>query len=114
MVYTLYDGTIVVIQGVLNTLSHILHQAEQQPGLDTSNLLEARLHEDMLPLGDQVRIATQYSENVVARLIGREPVTFDGKPQTFAGKDKVFIDVESFHLLTSTHTFTFWSPCAKI
>jgi hypothetical protein len=38
----------------------------------------------MYPLTDQVRLATQYSENLVARLTGREPVTFDGKPTTFA------------------------------
>ncbi|KAL1845658.1 hypothetical protein Plec18167_009146 [Paecilomyces lecythidis] len=82
MVYTLYDSTIVVAQSILNTLSHILHQAEKRT--DADNLLEARLHEDMYPLTDQVRLATQFSENLVARLTGREPVTFEGKPTTFA------------------------------
>lgn len=79
---THYDATIVVVQGILNTLSHILHKAEQRP--DTSTLLEARLYEDMYPVTDQVRLVTQFSENVVARLTGREPVTFEGKPTTFA------------------------------
>jgi hypothetical protein len=87
MAYTLYDGTIAVVQGILNTLSHILHQAEQQPGLDASTLLEARLHDDMLPLADQIRIATEYSEKLVAKLSGKEPVTFEGKPATIAGKE---------------------------
>ncbi|GAD99919.1 hypothetical protein AOR_1_404184 [Paecilomyces variotii No. 5] len=82
MVHTLYDGTIVVVQSILNTLSHILHQAEQRT--DAISLLEARLHEDMYPLTDQVRLATQFSENLVARLTGREPVTFEGKPTTFS------------------------------
>lgn len=82
MGYTIYDGTIVVAQGILNTLSHILHQAEQRP--NASTLLEARLYEDMHPLTDQIRLATQYSENVVARLTGREPVTFERNPTTFA------------------------------
>ncbi|KAJ9287864.1 hypothetical protein DTO021C3_4669 [Paecilomyces variotii] len=82
MGYTLYDGTIVVLQGILNSLSHILHQAEQRP--DGSSLLEARLHEDMYPFTDQVRLATLSSENVAARLTAREPVTFEGKPATFS------------------------------
>jgi hypothetical protein len=80
--YTLYDGTIMVVQSILNTLSHILHQAEQHP--DASTLLEARLHENMYPLPDQVRLATQFSENLAARLTGREPVTFEGNLTTFA------------------------------
>lgn len=79
---TLYDGTIVVAQAILNTLSHILHQAEQRP--NASSLLDARLYEDMYPLADQVRLATQFTENLVARLTGREPVTYDRDLTTFA------------------------------
>ncbi|KAH8673871.1 hypothetical protein BX600DRAFT_456394 [Xylariales sp. PMI_506] len=82
MGYTVYDGTIVVVQGMLRTLDHILRQAEQRPDADT--LLGARLHEDMYPLPDQVRLVTQFSENVAARLTGREPVTFDRDLTTFA------------------------------
>ena len=79
---TLYDGTIVVVQGILNSLSHILHEAEQRP--DASTLLEARLYEDMYPLTDQVRLVTQFSENLVARLTDRESVTFERNLTTFA------------------------------
>ncbi|KAE8416988.1 hypothetical protein BDV36DRAFT_258488 [Aspergillus pseudocaelatus] len=82
MAHTFYDGTIPVVQAILNSLSHILHQAGQHPNATT--LLAARLHEDMYPLTDQVRIATQFSENLVARLTGREPAMFDGSPTTFA------------------------------
>ncbi|KAI9926599.1 hypothetical protein ASPWEDRAFT_45294 [Aspergillus wentii DTO 134E9] len=83
MTHTFYDGTIVVLQGILGSLSHILHLAEQQHPA-ASSLLEARLHADMYPLPDQIRLATQFSENLVARLTGREPVTFDGNPTSFA------------------------------
>jgi hypothetical protein len=79
---TLYDGTIMACQGILKTLTHILHQAEQHP--NASTLLEARLYEDMYPIPDQVRLATQFSENIAARLTGREPVVFEGSPTTFA------------------------------
>ncbi|BDD54846.1 hypothetical protein MAP00_000426 [Monascus purpureus] len=79
---TLYDGTITVVQAILNTLSHILRQAEQLPNANA--LLDARLYTDMYPLTDQVRLATQFSENLVARLTAREPVTFPGKPTTFS------------------------------
>ncbi|TVY26206.1 hypothetical protein LHYA1_G005514 [Lachnellula hyalina] len=82
MVYTFYDGTIAVVESIIRSLSNILHQAEQHP--NASTLLEARLHEDMYALTDQVRIASQFSENIVARLTGREPLTFEGKPTTFA------------------------------
>ncbi|KAN0121874.1 hypothetical protein V8E51_000200 [Hyaloscypha variabilis] len=82
MDYTLYDGTILVAQSILKTLSHILHQAEKRP--DASTLLEARIYEDMYPLAGQVRLSTQFSENLVARLTGREPVTFENNLTTFA------------------------------
>jgi hypothetical protein len=82
MEYTLYDGTIVVVQGIVNTLYHILRQAEQCPNAGT--LLEARLHKDMYPLTDQVRLVTQFSENLAARLASREPVTFERDLTTFA------------------------------
>ncbi|OJJ50260.1 hypothetical protein ASPZODRAFT_128887 [Penicilliopsis zonata CBS 506.65] len=88
MTYTLYDGTVAVVQSILKTLSHILHQAEQQQAdassTITSALLEARLRDDMYPLSDQVRLATQFSENLVARLTGREPITLGDAPTTFA------------------------------
>ncbi|RAL01549.1 DUF1993 domain-containing protein [Aspergillus ibericus CBS 121593] len=82
MSFTFYDGTIAVIQSTLKSLTHVLRQAETRP--DATALLEARLYEDMYPLTDQVRLATQFSENVAAKLTGREPVVFEGKPTTYA------------------------------
>ncbi|KAE8555466.1 hypothetical protein EYB25_000162 [Talaromyces marneffei] len=83
MIYTLYDSSILVLQGILGTLTHILKKAEQQPNADAL-LTNARLYEDMYPMPDQVRLATQYSENILARLTGREPVTFDRDLTTYA------------------------------
>ncbi|KAB8260099.1 hypothetical protein BDV32DRAFT_123565 [Aspergillus pseudonomiae] len=82
MAHTFYDGTIPVVQSILTTLSHILQQASQQP--NATALLSARLHEDMYPLTDQVRITTQFAANLVARLTGQSPVSFDGSPATYA------------------------------
>lgn len=79
---TFYDGTIPVLRSILTTLSHVLTQGTQHPKADT--FLDARLIEDMYPLSDQVRLVTQFSENLVARLTGREAVTFEGKPATYA------------------------------
>lgn len=79
---TFHGGTIKVLQAILTTYSHILHEAEKQPNANA--LLEARLYSDMYAIPDQVRIVTQFAENLVARLTGREPVTFEGKPTTYA------------------------------
>ncbi|OGM46942.1 hypothetical protein ABOM_004416 [Aspergillus bombycis] len=81
MAHTFYDGTIPVVQSILNSLSHILQQASQQPNANI--LLAARLHEDMYPLTDQVRITTQFAANLVARLTGQSPVSFEGSPATY-------------------------------
>lgn len=82
MGYTLYDGTIAVAQSIHGSLSHVLHKAEQHP--NASTLLEARLYSDMYPLSDQVHRVTQFSENLVAKLTGRESVTFESNLTTFA------------------------------
>lgn len=76
MGHTIYDSSILVCQGILGTLTHILKKAEEQSNAEHL-LTTARLYEDMYPLTDQVRLATQYSENILARLTGREAVTFD-------------------------------------
>lgn len=81
MVYSLYDGTIVMAQSALTSLAHILHQAEQSP--NAADLLTARLHDDMKPLTFQVHIATQVTEKMLARLTGREPVVYDENLTSF-------------------------------
>lgn len=81
MSHTFYDGTIAVVKSILATLIHILHQAEKRPNADA--LFSARLHEDMYPLTDQIRLATQFSENLAAKLTGRPPVVFQGDLAAF-------------------------------
>ncbi|KAL3470366.1 hypothetical protein BJX99DRAFT_239669 [Aspergillus californicus] len=87
MPHTTYDGTIAVAQKILKSLRHILHLAEtQQPEASSTTLLTARLHPDMYPLPDQIRLATQFCENLAARLSGREPETFERESlNSFAG-----------------------------
>ena len=68
MAFTLYDSTIAPLKSILTTLSHILHQAENTHPNPTA-LLEARLHDNMYPLPDQIRLATQFSEAMLLVLI---------------------------------------------
>jgi uncharacterized protein len=82
MAFSFYDATIGVASSILKTLSHILQQAEQRQ--DASTLLLSRLIADMYPLTDQVRIVAQFSENLAARLTGREAVVFEGDLATFS------------------------------
>ncbi|KAI9044418.1 DUF1993 domain-containing protein [Aspergillus affinis] len=83
--HTFYDGTIPVAISILKTLSHILTVASQQRPTETTTLLHnSRLHETMYPLTDQVRIVTQWTENLVARLTGRDATTFSGSPDSFS------------------------------
>jgi hypothetical protein len=84
--HTFYDGTIPVLQSLLRTLTHILEKASNDPSptKTESTFFSARLTPDMYPLPDQIRLATQFSENLVARLTNREPVKFEGSPTTFA------------------------------
>jgi hypothetical protein len=94
MAHTFYDGTIPVLQSLLRTLTHILQKASNptnttnptssSPAELESTLFAARLIPDMYPLSDQIRLATQFAENLAARLTARDPVKFDGAPTTFA------------------------------
>ncbi|KAL2837684.1 hypothetical protein BJY01DRAFT_237755 [Aspergillus pseudoustus] len=83
MAHTFYDGTIPISQSILRTLRHILQKAESTHP-NPPSLLSARLHETMYPLADQLRIATQYTENLAARLTDREPTQFGSNPVSLA------------------------------
>lgn len=78
---TFYDGSIAVLDKIIKTMIHILHEGEKLPNADS--LLTARLHEDMYPLTDQVRLVAQWSEYLAARLSGREAVKFEAPLTTF-------------------------------
>ncbi|KAF7713353.1 Uncharacterized protein PECH_004536 [Penicillium ucsense] len=94
--YTFHTGSVKIAHNLLQTLSHILHKASSsnhQPPTDngaspttqpdTTTLLNARLIHDMFPLSDQIRLATQYTEFIVARTTDRDPLTYSA-PTTFA------------------------------
>jgi hypothetical protein len=83
MSFTFYDGTVAMVQGILATLVHILKKAEEQKP-DTGGLVTARLHPDMLPLADQIRIIAMFSDMLAARLSGREPTEFTETMTSFA------------------------------
>lgn len=82
MAYSFYDGTVPVLTSILTTLKHVLQKAQERP--DAEALVQARLYEDMKPLESQIRIATQFSENLIAKLTAREPVTFEDNLVSFA------------------------------
>jgi hypothetical protein len=90
MGHTLYDGTIVVAQAILNSLSHILHKAELRPHATT--LLGSRLYEDMYPLSDQVRLTILFSEGLATRLTGWDPMVLRTPPMTFS---QCYSDIET-------------------
>lgn len=51
----------MVVESILGSLTHILNKAEKLR--DHSNLLAARLRDDMYPLIEQVRHIAQFSES---------------------------------------------------
>ncbi|KAJ5485190.1 hypothetical protein N7539_005178 [Penicillium diatomitis] len=87
--YTFHTGSVKIAHNLLQSLSHILHKASNADNgasptkPDTTTLLNARLIQDMYPLSDQIRLATQYTEFIVARTTNRDPLTYSS-PTTFA------------------------------
>ncbi|PHH91527.1 hypothetical protein CDD83_130 [Cordyceps sp. RAO-2017] len=81
MSYTLYDATIVMVQHCVESVKCILQKGEAAP--NAASLLEARIHEDMLPLSFQVHMVTSLSEKVLANLLGREPMKLENNFKTF-------------------------------
>lgn len=72
---TLYDGSIVVAIGALESLSHILTVAEAHK--DAASFPSARLYEDMQPLTFQVDTATDVAQITLARLTGTTPIEYE-------------------------------------
>lgn len=81
MVYTFYDASIVAAQHALGSLSHLVDVAEQQP--NASELLTARLYEDMRPFSSQVHLAAQTIERLLCRLDNREHVPIEDTLATY-------------------------------
>jgi hypothetical protein len=75
MVYTLYEGFVLQTKRALDTLSHILHRAEEQP--NASILPSCRLHNDMKSLSYQVFAATTQTSLALAKLTAESFPTED-------------------------------------
>lgn len=81
MSFTLYDASITVAKDALQSLTDILKVAEASP--QAATLLAARIHENMLPLSFQISSVTDIAQKLVARTSGTEPLTLEGKAETF-------------------------------
>ena len=82
MSYSLYDATIPLAQNALKALTNILKLGEAAP--NGASLLSARIHPDMLPLTFQVKMVTDTTTKLAARLTGTEPHAWEGEIETYA------------------------------
>ncbi|HVZ27356.1 MAG TPA: DUF1993 domain-containing protein [Rhizomicrobium sp.] len=81
MAYTIYDASIPPLIHMLGSLSSILAKGEAHGGIDPG---EARLAPDMLPLKNQVYIATDGAKGCGARLAGVEIPKYEDTETTFS------------------------------
>jgi len=87
---TLHDHSIAVYRSRINTLLGLLTKAEAHPKGDA--LLEARLAEDMHPLGTQVRFVANLPGETLPRLTDREFVSRDENETTLAAAKSRLIE----------------------
>ena len=80
MAYDIYDASIPPLIHMLGSLSNILSKGEAHSGIDPN---DARLAPDMLPLKNQVYIATDGAKGCGARLAGVEIPKFEDVETTF-------------------------------
>ena len=81
MAYTIYDASIPPLIHMLGSLSSILAKGEAHGGIDPN---DARLASDMLPLKNQVYIATDGAKGCGARLAGVEIPKYEDTESSFA------------------------------
>lgn len=82
MSYSLYDATVPMAKNALKALTKILKLGEAAP--NSASLLDARIYPDMLPLSFQIKMVTDTSTKLVARLHGTEPHAWEGDLNNFA------------------------------
>jgi len=80
MAYDIYDASIPPLIHMLGSLSSILSKGEAHGGIDPA---EARLAPDMLPLKNQVFIATDGAKGCGARLAGVDIPKYEDTETTF-------------------------------
>ncbi|MGY2735124.1 DUF1993 domain-containing protein [Sphingomonas sp. UYP23] len=84
---SLYDLTIPIFIRNLESLDAILAKGEAfatEKGIDPSELLEARLYEDMAPLISQVQRVSDSAKGTAVRLGGVENVVMADEEKSFA------------------------------
>lgn len=81
MSYSIYDASIPPLVHMLGSLSSILSKGEAHGGIDPNT---ARLAPDMLPLKNQVYIATDGAKGCGARLAGVEIPKYEDTETSFA------------------------------
>jgi hypothetical protein len=81
MAYDIYDASIPPLVHMLGGLITILSKGEAHGGIDPS---EARLAPDMLPLKNQIYIATDGAKGCGARLAGVDIPKYEDTETTFA------------------------------
>src|SRR5476649_2629870 len=81
MAYDIYAASIPPLTHMLSSLITILSKGEAHGGIDPS---EARLAPDMLPLKNQIYIATDGAKGCGARLAGVEIPKYEDTETTFA------------------------------
>ena len=88
MSLSIHEACVPVFARMLRNLARILEKAaaHAEPGKsDPAALLASRLHPDMYPLAQQVRIAVDAAVDGAARLAQAEPPPMGDGGETFAG-----------------------------
>lgn len=84
---SMYQASVPSFIRMLGNLHAILSKAQahaQARGVDELVLTSARLYPDMLPLSNQVMIATDTAKGCAARLAGVTPPVYEDTEKTFA------------------------------
>lgn len=98
---SLFDISIPPITNVLTTTAAILKQAEtwaQEKNMAMSDLLSARLYEDMLPLAAQVFIVNGAARKVIERLTGTTTPALEKAEGRALGEESL----EELHTMTAS------------
>ena len=86
MSLSMYQASVPLFLRALANLHHVLKLGEKhanERSVEGSVMLQTRLIPDMLPLVNQVQIATDMAKNGTARLAGVDPLKFEDNETSF-------------------------------